>query len=96
MLLQGEVWFPVVALIERGDALVLPTALEHGLAVQRPAAFATGVGLAPPGPRRELLAARDVARTDRPRASERLSGARGVRVYVLRGADRPPGGVSGR
>jgi hypothetical protein len=88
--------FPVVALIERSDAHVLPTAREHGLAVQRPAAYATCVVLAPPGPHRELLAAGDVGRTDRPPDSELPGEVCGVRGSLLRGADRPPGSVSGR
>ena len=96
MPLLSEILFPVVALIERGDAHVLPPAREHGLAVQRPAAYATGVVLAPFEPPRELLAAGDVGRTDRPPDSELPGDVRGVRGYLLRGADRPPGSVSGR
>ena len=96
VLLQGEVLFPLVALLDRGDALLLPSAPEYGLAVQRPAAFATYVVLAPPGPGRDQLAAQDVGWTERLRDYELLTDVRGVRVYVLRGASRPPGSVGVR
>jgi hypothetical protein len=94
VLLQGEVLFLEVALMERGDDLVLPSAPGYGPAVPRPAAFATCVMLAPPGCGRDRPAAEDEGRTDRLRDREPLTAARGVRVNALRGADRPPGRVS--
>jgi hypothetical protein len=96
VLLQGEVLFPLVALLDLGDTLLLPSAPEYGLAVQRPAAFATYVVLAPPGPGRDQLAAQDVGWTERLPDYELLTDVRGVRVYVLRGASRPPGSVGVR
>ena len=91
---QGEVLFLEVALMERGDALVLPSAPGYGPAGPRPAALTTCVVLAPPGSGRDLPAAQDEGRTDRLRDREPLTAARGVRFNARRGAARPPGRVS--
>jgi hypothetical protein len=90
----GEVLLPVVALMERGDALVLPTCPEYGPAVPRPVALAASVARAPAGPDRGLPTAQDAGWTDRLRDDVLLTDVRGVRVDVLRGADRQPGSVS--